>query len=517
MRTSDDSVEARLQNPAIILSEQLPQPDTSREAIKAAYAAGEDAVIELVETLSEQYLSLMGILLEQQATLEKRIKALEDKQKKNSRNSSKPPSGDGFGKRTKSLRKKSERPSGGQRGHRGSTLEWRAQADEVIIHSVERCAGCGASMRSVAPLHCERRQVHQLPDLRLQVIEHQAEVKYCEHCQHVSRSQFPSDVTTRVQYGSNVKGLMVYLMDGQLLPSERTRELLSEVFNCEVSEGTLYNARTRCYEALAEVEQQIRGGIKAAEVAHFDETGVRVNSKLWWLHVASTEQLTYYFVHGKRGRVAIDEMDILPNFDGVGVHDGWASYFGYDCAHSLCNAHHLRELRFIVERYEQPWAEQMITLLGDIKAAVDSAKANHQKALNVNQLLEFEEKYQTLLVQGFKANPPPPVDDTQPKKRGRPKQSPPKNLLDRLELHDTAVLAFMLDFRVPFDNNQAERDVRMMKLKQKIAGCFRTATGAQQFCRIRGYISSLRKQGMSLLNALSSSLSGNPISPVICA
>lgn len=474
-------------------------------------------MIELVETLSEQYLSLVGRLLEQQATLEERIKALEDKQKKNSRNSSKPPSGDGFGKRTQSLRKKSERPSGGQKGHPGSTLEWRAQADEIVIHDVEVCAGCGSSLQSVAPLHYERRQVHELPNLRLRVIEHQAEVKCCEQCDHISRAHFPSDVTTRVQYGSSVRGLMVYLMDAQLLPSERTRELLSEVFNCEVSEGTLYNARASCFGALAEVEQQIKDGIEAAEVAHFDETGVRVNGKLWWLHVASTAQLTYYFIHGKRGRAAIDEMNILPNFDGVGVHDGWASYFGYDCAHSLCNAHHLRELRFIVERYEQPWAEQMMTLLGEIKAEVDSAKANHQQALNVNQLLEFEEQYQTLLMQGFKANPPPSVDETQPRKRGRPKQSPPKNLLDRLELHDTAVLAFMLDFRVPFDNNQAERDVRMMKLKQKIAGCFRTATGARQFCRIRGYVSSLRKQGTSLLDALSSAFSGNPISPAICA
>ncbi|PZO12258.1 MAG: hypothetical protein DCF25_17960 [Leptolyngbya foveolarum] len=207
-------------------------------------------------------------------------------------------------------------------------------------------------------------------------------------------------------------------------------------------------------------------------------------------------------------------MDVMPNFNGISVHDGWQSYFGYDCAHSLCNAHHLRELRFIVERYEQPWAEQMMTLLCDIKAQVDIAKADGRKALSARALNDFELKYQTILTTGFEANPPPPVDENAPKKRGRTKQAPPKNLLDRLDLHDTAVLAFMFDFRVPFDNNQAERDVRMMKLKQKISGCFRAATGSQQFCRIRGYISTLRKQGLTVLEALRTTFTTNPVLPV---
>lgn len=494
------------------MSNQSPKQHISREAIKAAYAAGEAAVIELVERMSDQHLSLIEQLIEQQQSLEARLKSLEDKQKKTSRNSSKPPSGDGFGRRTKSLRKKSEHPSGGQLGHRGNTLAWQAQVDEVVTHEVHECQHCQSSLGNSSLVSHEQRQVHELPPLRLQVIEHQSEVKCCPQCKRISRGSFPAEVSARVQYGSRVKGLMVYLMDAQLLPSDRTRALLGDLFNCDVSEGTLYNARAKCFEQLASVEQQIKARIEAAEVVHFDETGLRVNGKLWWLHVASTAQLTYYFVHTKRGQAAIDEMDVLPNFDGVSVHDGWASYFGYDCAHSLCNAHHLRELQFIVERYEQPWAQQMMTLLCDIKAEVDNAKANQQKALSNAALLDFEEKYQTLLMAGFKANPPPPVDPDLPKKRGRKKQSPPKNLLDRLNWHDTAVLAFMLDFRVPFDNNQAERDVRMMKLKQKISGCFRTETGGQQFCRIRGYLSTLRKQAQPLLDALSSTFTANPIS-----
>ena len=249
---------------------------------------------------------------------------------------------------------------------------------------------------------------------------------------------------------------MVYLMDAQLLPSNRTREILSEVFGCEVSEATLYNAREQCFKQLAPFEPQVKAGIEAAEVIHCDETGLRVNGKLWWLHVASSAALTYYFVHPKRGREAIDEMDVLANFSGVSIHDGWQSYFSYDCAHGLCNAHHLRELRFIVERYEQPWAKQMMTLLCEIKAQVDIAKAAKKNSLSDEQLTDFELKYQTLLMDGFEANPPPPVDDNAPKKRGRVKQSPSKNLLDRLDLHDTAVLAFMFDFRVPFDNNQGD-------------------------------------------------------------
>lgn len=459
--------------------------------------------------------SLVAGLLERITQLEKRTQKLENQLKKDSRNSSKPPSGDGFKKRTKSLRKKSARPSGGQPGHPGSTLEWRETVDEVVIHEVSDCQGCGQSLRTVGAIDHELRQVHELPPLQLQVIEHQAEVKCCPSCERLTRGAFPADVNSQVQYGSGVRGLMVYFQDTQLLPSARTRDVFSEVFDCAVSEGTLYNAREKCFEQLAPVEAQLKAGVQAAAVGHFDETGLRVNSKLWWLHVASTDMLTYYFVHPKRGREAMDKMGILPHFTGVSVHDGLSSYAHYDCRHSLCNAHHLRELRFIYERYEQTWADQMMTLLVDIKTEVDFAKADEASELTPKQLAVFEQKYQTLLADGFKDNPPPPVDKGAPKKRGRPKQSPPKNLLDRLQKHQAAVLAFMYDFRVPFDNNQAERDIRMMKLKQKISGCFRAPDGARQFCRIRGYISTLRKQGLTVLDALKSVFLNNPVLPAL--
>lgn len=482
------------------MSKRETKLNISEADIRAIYREGEEAVVLLVKGLIERI-----------ERTEERLDAIENQQKKDSRNSSKPPSGDGFGKRTKSLRKKSERPSGGQKGHPGNTLEWREAVDDVILHAVSTCEGCGHSLVSAPVVDYECRQVHELPPLHLQVIEHRAEVKHCCECEAISRGVFPTDVSSRVQYGSGVRALMVYLMDAQLLPSDRAREVFSEVFGCEVSEGTLYNARQQCFEQLAPIEQQIKAGIAAAAVMHNDETGLRVNGKLWWLHVASTAELTYYFVNAKRGREAIEQMDVLPNFDGVSMHDGWASYFLYGCAHALCNAHHLRELRFIVERYEQPWAQQMIALLCEIKAQVECAKANEQQALSAEQLADFEEQYQTLLTEGFEANLPPPVATPAPRKSGRKKQSPPKNLLDRLDRHDTAVLAFMFDFRVPFDNNQAERDVRMMKLKQKISGCFRTAVGTQQFCRIRGYISTVRKQGVTVLDALTSVFSGSAV------
>lgn len=485
------------------MSQPNPPKRISREEIRAIYAQGEEAVIALVEGLLER--------IEQHET---RLEALENQRHKDSRNSGKPPSGDGFGKRTKSLRPKSERKSGGQPGHPGSTLEWSEQVDEVVRHSVVHCQVCGESLSEVAVESLILRQVHDLPPLRLVVTEHQAEEKRCGCCGNLNRAAFPSDVNSVVQYGSGIKGLMVYLMVWQLLPSLRICELLREVMGVEVSEGTLYNACTGCDTSLEPVVQQIKQAVQQAEVGHFDETGMRVGGKLMWLHVACTEALTYYFIHPKRGQVAMDEMDILPHFSGKGVHDGWCSYAHYEFDHSLCNAHHLRELLFVKERYEQPWAEEMMSLLVEIKTQVEVARSEGQSELGTAQLTDFEQRYQQLIEQGFKDNPLPAIDPEQPKSRGRPKQSPPRNLLNRLS-NQVAVLAFMYDFDVPFDNNQAERDLRMMKLRQKISGGFRSLQGAQTFCRIRGYLSTLRKQGIDLLDALRQLFAGNPIMPTL--
>jgi transposase len=486
------------------MKEPTPKQTISREEIRAVYREGEDAVIALVEGLLQKIVQL-----------EARLEVLENRAKKDSRNSSKPPSSDGLSKRTRSLRGKSERQSGGQIGHEGNTLEWREEVDRIIVHPVESCEGCGVSLSASEVLSWDLRQVHDLPPLVLEVIEHQAEVKCCDRCGLINRGKFPADVSNVVQYGSGLKGLMVYLMEGQLLPSTRVCEVLSEVFDCELSEGTLYNTRIHCYEQLEPVEQHLKEGMQASEVGHFDETGMRVKGNLMWLHVACTAGLTYYFIHTNRGQVAMDAMDILPNFGGISVHDGLPSYAHYDCEHALCNAHHLRELLFMVERYEQLWAEQMMALLLEIKDQVEAAKTDSLSALTPELLADFERRYQELIRLGIEANPPPQIDPNIPPKKGRPKQSPAKNLLDRLQTNQLTVLAFMYDFRVPFDNNQADRDLRMMKLKQKISGTFRSLEGAQMFCRIRGYISTLRKQGVNVLEAIRQVFLGNPFFPAL--
>ncbi len=244
-------------------------------------------------------------------------------------------------------------------------------------------------------------------------------------------------------------------------------------------------------------------------MVHFDETGLRVNQKLWWLHVAATNGLTYYFVHPKRGRLAMDEMGILPEFEGKAVHDGLQSYQGYDCEHFLCNAHHLRELQYVLEHYNQWWSFHLSVLLVSIHSQVKALKAQGKTAVPDEDLAALAARYDAILDQGLKQNPMPPPDPTQPKKKGRPKRSIPRNLLERLQTHKAAVLGFMYDFDIPFDNNQAERDLRMMKLKQKISGCFRSEQGARDFCCIRGFLSTLRKQGLDVLDTLFDLFSGN--------
>ncbi len=473
-----------------------------REVIRAAYRQGEEAVIALVENLLKAQTDAIG-------KLEARIQALENQASKDSQNSSKPPSGDGFKKRPQSLRSKSGRKSGGQTGHPGSTLEWVDVPDEIEQQVIDVCQGCGASLVEMPIVEWQCAQVHDVVPIEMRVKEHQVAVKQCACCGQRNQAAFPVGVTNRVQYGSKVRSLMVYLMDYQLLPSARVQELLSEVLGCSLSEGTLYETRQRCFEWLAEVETSIFEALQQAEVAHFDETGLRVNGKLMWLHVASTQALTYYFIHPKRGSEAIDAMDILPQFEGTSVHDGWRSYALYGCVHALCNAHHLRELRFLVERYQQGWAEQLMTLLVTMKASVEQAQAQGQTQLSAEGITQFEQQYQALIATGMKLNPAnPPVAHS----RGRPKQSPARNLLERLATHQAEVLRFIHDFQVPFDNNQAERDIRMMKLKQKISGGFRSAVGAEIFGRIRGYLSTLKKQGYPLLDALEQLFLGHPIS-----
>jgi transposase len=300
-------------------------------------------------------------------------------------------------------------------------------------------------------------------------------------------------------------------MNYQLLPYERTSELLEDLFGEPApGAGTLHSALGSCFEGLQDTEEAIKAGLTEAPLGHFDETGLRVREKGMWVHVASTTKLTHYAVHQKRGSEATEEIGILPSFRGVAVHDGLTAYGKHErCEHALCNAHHLRELTFVEEEHEQEWAGQMKALLMEIEEAVREEAASGGRRLASETKGEFERRYQEALKAGLAANPPPERTG----KRGRPKQTKGKNLVDRLDKHREAVLRFMHDFGVPFDNNQAERDLRMIKVRQKISGGFRTEEGAADFLRIRGYISTVRKQGANVLAALERVFMGEPFIP----
>jgi transposase len=467
-----------------------------------------EALISIILVLQQQVKELQETVAAQAAEIQK----LRDQLAKNSRNSGKPPSSDGLKKpRPRNLRKKTGRRSGGQKGHKGHTLKMAEKPDHIEVHPVSQCPHCTADLRAVEPCGLERRQVFDVPPVRIEVTEHQAEIKVCSQCGNEVKGDFPAAVTQPVQYGPRIEAQASYLNTYQLIPWARTCELLGDFYGHAPAEALVQQANAAVVDGIASSLEATKQQLMGANVVHFDESGLRVEARLNWLHVASTDYLTYYTVHPKRGQDGMKAMGILPAFAGRAVHDGWQSYstFGH-CQHALCNAHHLRELMFVVEQYEQSWAQEMIHLLLDIKAEVDEAPAE-QLSLPPEHLMHFAQRYDGLIAQGLAANPPPA--DPPPKKRGRKKQTPPKNLLDRLQKYKPQVLAFMYDFRVPFDNNLAERDVRMVKIKQKVSGAFRTRTGAETFCAIRSYISTTRKHGLNVIDAIHDALTGNPFIP----
>lgn len=481
----------------------------SREEIRAIYDQGPEAVIALVERL----LATIEQQQEQIAQVNARVKELEDRLALNSRNSSKPPSSNAPAQRTKSSRTPSGKKPGAQPGHPGTTLKASPAPDHVVQHSASACQSCGQNLSCVAGEEdSDRRQVFDLPPLKLEVTEHHRLVKTCPQCGTRNGGEFPSGVAPGAQYGPHLKSLVVYLVEYHLLPWQRTGEMLGDLLGQLIAEGTILAAINECADGLEEPEEQIKQALTLAPVAHFDETGLYVAGRREWVHVAGTPLLTHYGPHAKRGGEATQEIGILPAFTGRALHDAWSPYFNYSCAHGLCNAHHLRELTWVHEQMGQGWAREMKDLLIAVKHAVAQASERGAGTLPRAQQRRFDRTYDQLLATGLQ------LPDNQPSppggKRGRPKQNKAKNLLDRLSQRKDETLAFMYDFAVPFDNNQAERDLRMLKVQQKISGCFRSTGGAQAFCRIRGYISTLKKQGRNVLAALSSVFAGNPLSPL---
>jgi transposase len=447
-----------------------------------------------------------------------RIKQLEGQAAKDSHNSSKPPSTDGFKeprRKTASLREKSGKPRGGQPGHRGNTLRMVQQPDRVVRLSPERCEHCQQDLAQASLCRTERVQMFDVPSLGLQVTEYQVEVKACPCCQTETRPALPEGLTlASAQYGPNVKTLAVYLACVHLLPLARVCQILADLFGTTFSEASVLAACQHSASALSPVLVRIKTALQSSRVIHNDETGFRVIHKRWWLHVAATCWLTLYLAHPKRGKEATEAMGILPQFAGTSVHDSLASYLHYRCLHALCGVHYLRELTFIFEQFEQGWAKEMKALLLSIKACVQRAREQGLTSLPQASKQDFERRYRELVQAGMAANPPP---QKLPGKRGAPKKSEALNLLIRLQQYQDLILRFMHDFEVPFDNNQAESDLRMMKLRQKISGCFRTEAGVAIFCALRSYLSTMHKQGVHLLTALRSAMVGSPLLPPLLA
>jgi transposase len=460
--------------------------------------------------------SLVAQLREQNAQLLVRNSELEAQlahARRDSHTSSKPPSSDGPRRKTRSLRTPSGKKAGGQLGHRGETLHLVATPDAVVAHHPTVCAHCQTSL-GVAPeavVGRERRQVHELPPVRLEVTEHQALHVRCPACQRVSVGVFPADVPSRAQYGPRLRALAVYLVEEQLVPLGRVRQLLADLFGARLGRGTLVSWVRQAARVIEPVERQLKTALQRAGVIHCDETGVRRAGKLAWAHVASTARLTLYAIRAQRGQDATDAMGVLPGYTGVSVHDGWASYRAYpQCRHALCNIHHLRELTFLEEAYQQTWATELKALLRAMKTAADQARGAGRARLPAAQRADFVARYEALLAGGRAANPPPV---RRPGQRGRLKQSPARNLLDRLTLGQEQVLAFLNDLAIPFDNNQAERDLRTLKMQQKVSGCFRSDAGSAAFARLRSYLSTIRKQGQPPFAALQSVFAGPLLYP----
>jgi transposase len=489
-------------------SESSISTSLSREDILAIYEEGPEAVIATMQILC----SIINKQAARIAELEERVKSLEDQINKNSRNSSKPPSTDTF-RKIKGQRKPSGRPVGGQKGHKGHTLEMAEKPDREIVHQVARCEFCGRSLCDVEATNYERRQVFDLPPIKVEVFEHQAESKICPNCGCLNKAAFPKEVAYPVQYGTRLKSVAVYLNQYQLVPFDRLSETFVDLFGHRLSQSTLIDANRTCYSILGPVEEDIKQQIIASPAICLDETGMLIEGKRKWCHVVSTENLTYYAANPHRGSEANEDMGILPVYSGTAVHDGWSSYFKFKCKHALCNAHHIRDLLFIHEEYKQNWAKDLIDQLIDIKETVDRRKPIHCN-LDLAEINDFEDRYDHIIERAKLENPPITSNSQGPiKKRGKKKKTKAQNLLERLQKYRREVLAFMYDFEVPFDNNQAERDLRMMKVQQKISGNFRSWDGAKIFCRIRGYISTVKKNSSSVIDAIQGVFEGKPFIP----
>jgi transposase len=493
--------------PLVVQEAVISSPDLDLEATVAVQAM-------VIEQLREANARLVAANAEQAsliATLNARVAELERRLGKDSSNSSRPPSSDGLGKPPAPRRRqRGGRAVGKQPGAPGAHLAQVSDPDEVVVHRPVVCGGCGGDLTLAPVTGVEARQVFDLPEVRLWVCEHRAERRACA-CGQVTAGVFPSQARAAACYGAAVRGLAGYLMGGHHLPVERAAQVLGDALGASVSAGMLAGLAAEAAGGLGGFVERVRERLVGAEVAHFDETGARVAGRLHWVHSASTELLSLFTVHAKRGMVAMDAAGVLPGFHGVAVHDGWSPYWRYPKAtHALCAAHLLRELEGVAELPAQGWAAELAEWFTIACAKTTDARDSATDRLEATVLADLTDRYDRILATGRAANPLPPRP---PGRRRRRRRSPAACLLERLDAHRGEVLRFLQDLRVPPTNNLAERDIRMVKLQQKISGCWRTLDGAQAFLTVRSYISTARKHGINPLVALRRLFEGDPWLP----
>ncbi|NJR53064.1 MAG: IS66 family transposase [Leptolyngbyaceae cyanobacterium CSU_1_3] len=441
------------------------------------------------------------------AELEKLLEKYIGKHELNSRNSSKPPSSDEKSKaQPKSERVSSGLASGGQKDHIGYNLVWLSKISQTLIHAPLGQCECGIELSTAQVTRVEERQVIDIPKIELEATVHRKETRICR-CGRKHEGEYPKGVEGHVQYGNRIRGQAVYLLNTQFISLERCQRYFDEMYQVRISQGTLVNWQQAAYRDLEAVESQIRQALSAAEVAHGDETGIHVGGELEWWHSFSTASYTHYHVATQRGLAGMKLGGIVGEFKGILSHDCWSAYFKLPCLHALCNAHLLRELTRVIQISNQTWASKLKTLLRTMKNSLEE----NPKLPQTTRIL-LQQQFRELVAQGLLENPAVVRTEQTKTTRGAVKQSFARSLLLRLERYQDSWLRFLFDARVPFDNNLAERDVRMVKVREKVSGGSRGA-GAVWFARIRGYVSTLRKQNQNVYQALVQLFAGNVVLP----
>ena len=457
------------------------------------------ALTEQVQKLSDNIVILTQTITE-----------LSEKLNKNSHNSSKPPSSDGLKKvnKKRSLRQSSGKSQGGQKGHTGTTL-FAKEPDKVERYLPDNCKSCSNYKYCLAAAKVEETRYVVDVIVKTNVTAHKAVSVICPmQTDCICKGEFPENIKAHVQYGDDLQCLITSLSTVGAVSMNRIKEILSGIFDIPLSTGTINSVVNRVASRVINANEKSRQNLLSCKVSHFDETGTRVDGHTEWVHVASNSEYTYLSLNAKRGFLGMESACVLPSFNGIAVHDCWTPYWKYDSlTHAVCNAHLLRELNGAEENHkEQKWAKEFKSLLLYMKKVRDKAVAKGKTALSYYHLHKIDTKYDAVLKTAYEENPLP---DDAVKKRGRKKKGKARALIERLEKYKDSICLFIKDFDVPFDNNQAERDLRMIKVKTKVSGCFRTKEGAKSFLEIMSYVGTAKKHGLNAYTALRNAMNGN--------